>query len=200
MTDDAIARNWPGAGAIHRAWTGFQEPAVDEDDGLDGNRAGRLTPQNRAQIKSHPGRRSRELLSLQGESNMAKTDTELLKAALIGYQVQSERIEATIADIQGQLGHRGPGRPPKAATNGTEEAAPGKRTMSPSARKKIALAQKKRWGGVPRRKGRTWKTEEGEESEKASDECGGQGQDRGSYKSPLGGLSGIKGKSLERPA
>jgi hypothetical protein len=85
---------------------------------------------------------------------MAKgTDTELLKAALFGYQVQSERIEATIADIQAQLGHRGPGRPPKAATNGTEEVAPGKRTMSPSARKKIALAQKKRWAAFHEEKG-----------------------------------------------
>jgi hypothetical protein len=73
------------------------------------------------------------------------TDTELLKAALFGYQVQSERLEASIADIQAQLGHRGPGRPPKAATNGIEEAAPAKRTMSASARKRIALAQKKRW-------------------------------------------------------
>jgi hypothetical protein len=41
---------------------------------------------------------------------MAKgIDTALLKAALYGYQVQSERLEATIADIHAQLGHRGPG-------------------------------------------------------------------------------------------
>ena len=72
------------------------------------------------------------------------TDTELLKAALFGYQVQSERLAATIAGIQAQLGHRGPGRP-KAATNGSEPPAPKKRTMSASARKRIALAQKKRW-------------------------------------------------------
>lgn len=72
-------------------------------------------------------------------------DTELLKAALFGYQVQSERLSATIADIQAQLGHRGPGRRPKAATNGSEQSAPKKRTMSASARKRIALAQKKRW-------------------------------------------------------
>ena len=72
------------------------------------------------------------------------TDTELLKAALYGYQVQSERLEATIADIQAQLGHRGPGRR-KATTNGIDEAAPKKRTMSASARRRIAVAQKKRW-------------------------------------------------------
>jgi hypothetical protein len=76
---------------------------------------------------------------------MARTDTELLKAALLGYQVQSERIEATIADIQAQLGHRSPGRHPKAATDGIEQASPKKRTMSASARRRIALAQKKRW-------------------------------------------------------
>lgn len=72
------------------------------------------------------------------------TDTELLKAALYGYQVQSERLEATIADIQAQLGHRGPGRR-EATTNGIDEAAPKKRTMSASARRRIAVAQKKRW-------------------------------------------------------
>jgi hypothetical protein len=75
---------------------------------------------------------------------MAGTDTELLKAALFGYQVQSERLEATIADLQAQLGHRGPGRP-KATTDGIGQAAPKKRTMSASARRRIALAQKKRW-------------------------------------------------------
>ena len=75
----------------------------------------------------------------------SSTDTDLLKAALFGYQIQSERLEATIADIRAQLGHRGPGRHPKAATDGVEQASPKKRTMSPSARKKIALAQKKRW-------------------------------------------------------
>jgi hypothetical protein len=164
MTDDALASSWARiAGAIHRAWAGFQEAPVDEDDGLDGNRRwrskpnSRLTPQNRVQIKSRPGRRSQELLSLQGESDMAKADTDLLKAALFGYQVQSERIEATIVDIRAQLGHRGPGRRPKAATNGIEEVAPGKRTMSPSARKKIALAQKKRWAAFHEEKGETWK-------------------------------------------
>jgi hypothetical protein len=85
---------------------------------------------------------------------MAKgTDTDLLKAALIGYQVQSERLEATIADIQAQLGHRGPGRRPKAETTSIEEAAPAKRTMSASARKRIALAQKKRWAAFHEEKG-----------------------------------------------
>jgi hypothetical protein len=83
---------------------------------------------------------------LRENQGMAKeSDTELLKAALFGYQVQSERLEATIADIKAQLGHRGPGRRPKVATNGSEQPAPKKRTMSASARKRIALAQKKRW-------------------------------------------------------
>jgi hypothetical protein len=77
--------------------------------------------------------------------SMARTDIELLKAALFGYQVQSDRLEATIADIRAQLGERGPGRRPKAATDSVEQAAPKKRTMSASARRRIALAQKKRW-------------------------------------------------------
>lgn len=83
---------------------------------------------------------------------MAGTDTELLKAALYGYQVQSERLEATIADIKAQLGYRGPGRPPKAATDGVEQASPKKRTMSASARRRIALAQKKRWAAYHEQK------------------------------------------------
>jgi hypothetical protein len=73
-------------------------------------------------------------------------DTELLKAALFGYQVQQDRLGATIADIQAQLGHRGPGRRPM------EQASPAKRTMSAGARRRIALAQKKRWAAFHKEK------------------------------------------------
>jgi hypothetical protein len=78
--------------------------------------------------------------------------TELLKAALIGYQVQQDRLEVTIADIQSQLGHRGPGRRPKATTDGMEQDTPAKRTMSAGARRRIALAQKKRWAAFHKEK------------------------------------------------
>jgi len=59
----------------------------------------------------------------------ARTDHDLLAMALVGYEAQIEKINAAIAEIQGQLGHRGPGRP-KAAADG---AAPAKRVLSVSA-------------------------------------------------------------------
>jgi hypothetical protein len=63
-----------------------------------------------------------------------------LEAALFGYQVEKERIEAKIRDLQVQLkGKRAPVPAAKAAKVG------GKRTMSAAARARIAAAQKKRW-------------------------------------------------------
>src|SRR5438128_6230 len=75
----------------------------------------------------------------------AGTDQDLLAMALIGYEAQKAKIEAAISEIQAKLGHRGPGRPPKGATDG---AAPAKRVLSVAARKKIAAAQRKRWAAV----------------------------------------------------
>ena len=69
--------------------------------------------------------------------------TDLLAMALVGYEREKGKIEAIIADIRAQLGLRGPGRP-KAATGIAVAAAP-KRTLSASARNRIAEAQKKRW-------------------------------------------------------
>ena len=68
-------------------------------------------------------------------------DRSILEMALIGYQRSLENIEAKIADIQRQLGIRSPKAAPSVAT---DEAKP-KRRMSAGARKRIALAQKKRW-------------------------------------------------------
>jgi hypothetical protein len=79
---------------------------------------------------------------------MARHDEGLLRAALVGYEAEKTKIEAVIAQIQTQLGHRGPGRP-RTANVGTEQSAPKKRrTLSASARRKIALAQKKRWAAL----------------------------------------------------
>ena len=73
---------------------------------------------------------------------MSKIDTEVLRAALVGYEHQRQMILEKIADLQKQIG----GRTPKvaASTNGAAAEKP-KRSMSASARKRIALAQKKRW-------------------------------------------------------
>ncbi len=72
---------------------------------------------------------------------MAKLDTQLLQAALVGYQHEQSMIEQKIADIQRQLGsgaRRSVGSAPATTTSR-------KRTMGPAARKRIAAAQKKRW-------------------------------------------------------
>jgi len=81
-----------------------------------------------------------------------KTDTTLLEMALIGYQSQLEQVSAKIAAIRSQLGQRGPGRP-KAAVAAASPGRAGKRTMSASARARIAAAQKARWAAY--RKGQS---------------------------------------------
>ena len=77
-------------------------------------------------------------------AKQAGTDHDLLAMALIGYEAEAAKIDATVAEIQAELGHRGPGRPAGA----TDGAAPAKRVMSAAARKRIAAAQRKRWAAV----------------------------------------------------
>jgi|CZKX01.1.fsa_nt_gi hypothetical protein len=77
-----------------------------------------------------------------------KVDSTILEMAIVGYQSERERISAKIADIKERLGQRGPGRPKAtvAAAAETDHAAPQKRrTMSKSARARIAAAQRARW-------------------------------------------------------
>jgi hypothetical protein len=74
-------------------------------------------------------------------------DPGLLEAALFGYQVEKEKIEAKIRDLQAQLkGKKAPVAAVKAAKAG------GKRTMSAAARARIAAAQKKRWAEFHKQK------------------------------------------------
>jgi len=82
---------------------------------------------------------------------MAGYDEGFLRAALIGYESEKARIEATITQIRAQLGQRGPGRP-RVITDGMQPSAPKGRTMSASARRKIAAAQRKRWAALKRGK------------------------------------------------
>lgn len=69
-----------------------------------------------------------------------KHDSDFLQAALIGLQHTLAAIEARIADLRGRLG----GQPAPHQTGAPASGAK-KRTMSASARRRIALAQKKRW-------------------------------------------------------
>ena len=70
-------------------------------------------------------------------------DPGVLEMALVGYEMQRNRIEAAIAEIQAELGQVGARH--STATASAEPKATGKKRFSAAARKRMALAQKKRW-------------------------------------------------------
>jgi hypothetical protein len=73
-----------------------------------------------------------------GRSN---EDLTTLQMALIGYQMEKDRIESKIKEIQAQL----KGKKVSISSGSAEKPASVKRVLSPEARKRIAAAQKKRW-------------------------------------------------------
>jgi len=75
-------------------------------------------------------------------------DLTTLQMALIGYQIEKQKIEEKIAEIHGQL----KGRRIPASSGSGEKPAGVKRVLSPEARKRIAAAQKKRWAEHRRNK------------------------------------------------
>ncbi len=85
---------------------------------------------------------------------MAKAPTaptkEILEAALQGLESQRQKLDDQIAQVRAMMGNR-PGRPSKqsSSNNGaraaTKTATRKKRVLSPEARKRIAIAQRKRW-------------------------------------------------------
>jgi len=60
---------------------------------------------------------------------------------LVGYQVEKQKIDARIAEIQAQLG----GKAVRVPSAVVEKKAGAKRILSAAARKRIARAQRKRW-------------------------------------------------------
>ena len=70
-------------------------------------------------------------------------DLSTLQMALVGYEVEKQRIEDKIREIQARLKGK-PASSPAAASD-EPKAAGVKRVLSPAARKRIAAAQKKRW-------------------------------------------------------
>lgn len=67
-------------------------------------------------------------------------DLGTLQMALVGYQIEKQKIDAKIRELQAQLrGKR------VALVSGGETKAPVKRELSPAARARIAAAQRKRW-------------------------------------------------------
>ena len=72
---------------------------------------------------------------------MARADIEdlaTLEMALVGYQIEKEKIEGKVRDIQSQL----KGKP---AVAPAKTAPVVKRVLSAAARRRISAAQKKRW-------------------------------------------------------
>jgi hypothetical protein len=74
------------------------------------------------------------------------TDPSLLEAALIGYQLQRDRIDKAIAELRQRLG----GQTAHAVSAHGERP---RRKMSAAARKRIAAAQKKRWAEFHKKRG-----------------------------------------------
>lgn len=70
------------------------------------------------------------------------TDLTTLQMALVGYQMERQKIDDRIREIQAQLKGR---KMPAVSANSSEKPAGAKRVLSPAARRRIAAAQKKRW-------------------------------------------------------
>ena len=75
----------------------------------------------------------------------AASDPTTLAMALVGYELEKQRIEQKIQEIRAQLGGRKAGG--RAAAPAAAKMAGGKRkrTLSAAARRRIAAAQRKRW-------------------------------------------------------
>jgi hypothetical protein len=71
--------------------------------------------------------------------------SDLLQAALIGYQAEIARIEQAMAEIRAEL---------KGSAGATSAATPkrAKRRISAAARKRMAAAQRKRWAAYRKQK------------------------------------------------
>jgi hypothetical protein len=79
------------------------------------------------------------------------SNAALLEAALRGLELERANVNGQIAEVQRMLGRRGPGRPaksasaPAAAASAPATTKTGRKPLSAAARKRIAIAQKKRW-------------------------------------------------------
>lgn len=69
-------------------------------------------------------------------------DVSMLEMALVGFQIEKQRIESKIQDIQSRL----KGKPASKSSSGGAESKPRvRRELSAGARRRIAAAQKRRW-------------------------------------------------------
>jgi len=72
-------------------------------------------------------------------------DLIMLQMALIGYQHEKQRIDEKIHEIEARLKGKSSTAAAAPAAAAAAKPARGKRTLSAAARKRIGLAQKKRW-------------------------------------------------------
>ena len=79
-------------------------------------------------------------------TGMARNDTSLLEAALVGYQVEHARISSAIADLRKRLGHRA--GTAGQVLMGNAPSAKKKHRISAEGRRRIAEAQRKRWAAA----------------------------------------------------
>ena len=67
-----------------------------------------------------------------------KPSHEIITVAISGFQAQKERINAKIAELRNMLDHR----------HAAAEALKRKRQISAGSRRRMALAQKRRWAAI----------------------------------------------------
>jgi hypothetical protein len=84
-------------------------------------------------------------------------DLTTLQMALVGYEIEKQKIDEKIKDIQAQLKGKRVVLPSAAPE---KQVAGVKRVLSPAARKRIAAAQKKRWAEHRKKIAQTVKTAE----------------------------------------
>jgi len=77
-------------------------------------------------------------------------EVNLLSAALEGLEAQRQRLEEQIKKVQAMLGARGKGKPAAGATKAPAEASP-RGGLSAAGRRRISLAQKRRWAEYRRK-------------------------------------------------
>jgi len=82
-------------------------------------------------------------------SSKTGNETNILEMALVGYQVERQKIEERIQEIQAALKGK---QVALHTANGNRKPAGVRRALSPAARRRIALAQRKRWAAYRKSK------------------------------------------------
>jgi hypothetical protein len=94
-----------------------------------------------------------------------QSDELTLQMALIGYELERQKIDDKIKEIRAMLGGKKVQLPSAGVAAAAAPPAPAtrKRNLSPAARKRIALAQKRRWAA--HRKAKEQGTKKGSKGE-----------------------------------